>query len=110
MTGRASKVKGANGEREVVAALREAGYDAHRTPHSGALGWMPGDAIGTPWFIEVKRCETLRIPEWCRKAEEQAGDSTALVVFRRSHEPWRVVLRLDEFLQLVEQTGQNRGQ
>ncbi|MFA7156007.1 MAG: hypothetical protein WC112_09825 [Proteiniphilum sp.] len=102
MSGRASRTKGANGEREVVNILREAGYDAHRTPHSGALVWMKGDLTGTPWFVEVKRQESLRIPEWSAKAEEQAEGKPALVIFRRSREPWRVCLSLETFLKLME--------
>lgn len=78
MSGRSARVKGASAEREVVDVLREHGWDAHRTPHSGALVWMPGDVTGTPWFIEVKRCEQTRIGEWMQKAIEQAGSKIAL--------------------------------
>ena len=102
MTGRASRVKGATAEREIVAILKEHGFDCHRTPHSGALEWMPGDVTGTPWFIEVKRCEALRIPEWMNKATEQADGKPALLLFRRSREPWRVCVDLDEFLKILE--------
>lgn len=101
MSGKAARAKGANAEREVRDILRAAGYDAQRTPYSGALEWMPGDISGTPFLIEVKRQEKLCIPAWCEKAEQQANGKVALVVFRRSREPWRVVLRLDQFLRLV---------
>ena len=102
MGGRSSRQKGANAEREVVAILKERGYDVHRVPHSGALEWMKGDVIGFPAFVEVKRCEALRISEWCAKAEEQADGKTALLIFRRSREPWRVCVLLSEFLRLME--------
>lgn len=102
MSGRSSRTKGAAAEREVRDILREAGYACERTPYSGALAWLPGDLTGTPWFVEVKRCEALRIPEWSAKAEEQAEGKPALVIFRRSREPWRVCLRLSDFLKLME--------
>ena len=103
MSGRSSRTKGAAGEREVRDILREAGFkDCQRTPHSGALSWMPGDICGTPFFVEIKRQEALRIGEWCEKAEEQADGKPALVIFRRSRQPWRVCLKLSDFLRLLE--------
>lgn len=102
MSGKASRTKGANAEREVRDILRAAGYEAQRTPYSGALEWLPGDICGTPFFVEIKRCEALRIGEWCEKAEEQADGKPALVIFRRSRQPWRVCLKLSDFLRLLE--------
>lgn len=102
MSGRASRAKGSAAEREVVAILKEHGYDCHRTPHSGALEWMPGDITGTPWHIEVKRHEALRLDEWSQKAESEAGEKVTLLIYRRSHQPWRVCLRLADFLRLME--------
>jgi hypothetical protein len=64
---------------------------------------MKGDITGMPGFhIEVKRCEALRISEWMKKAGEEADDKIALLIFRRSREPWRVCLDLGSFLRLVE--------
>jgi Holliday junction resolvase len=102
VTGRASRVKGATAEREVVEILKAAGYDVHRTPHSGALEWLKGDVCGTQFHIEVKRHESLRISEWCAKAEGEAGGKPALLIFRRSREPWRVCISLESFLKLLE--------
>lgn len=102
MSGRSPKAKGATAEREVVDILREHGYDVHRTPHSGALEWLPGDISGAPWFIEVKRCEALRVGEWMHKAIEQAGTRVALLVHRRSREEWYVTMRLVDFLRMQE--------
>jgi len=97
--------KGSVGEREVVEILRSRGYNVRRSPHSGALEWAKGDILGAPWHLEVKRCESVRIAEWCRQAEEQAKKRVPLVVFRRSREPWRVCLRFDDFLALIEEAG-----
>lgn len=104
MNGRASKAKGSAAEREVVGILAASGYDVHRTPHSGALEWLKGDICGFPGcHIEVKRQEALRISEWCAKAEAEAEGKPALLIFRRSREPWRVVLKLEDFLRMVEE-------
>jgi Holliday junction resolvase len=103
MTGRASKAKGSAAEREVVEILNAAGYDVHRTPHSGALTWLKGDVMGFPGVhIEVKRCEALRIDEWCDKAAGEADGKPALLIYRKSRRPWRVVLSLEAFLKLME--------
>jgi hypothetical protein len=97
------RVKGAAAERELVELLRARGYDVHRTPHSGALEWLKGDLCGLPGFhIEAKRQETIRIGDWCKQAEADCGENVPLVVFRRSWEPWRVTLRLTDFLDLLE--------
>lgn len=89
--------------------LRSAGYDVRRTPHSGALEWLKGDVVGFPGcHIEIKRQETLRVSEWAAKAEREANGRPALLIFRRSREPWRVCLTLDSFLQLMEDEGQHR--
>jgi Holliday junction resolvase len=101
--GRSSRTKGSNAEREVVNILRESGYDCHRIPTSGALSWMKGDVTGTGFHIEVKRCEALRISEWCAKAEAEAGEKHSLLIFRRSREPWRVCLTLEAFIKLMEE-------
>ncbi len=101
MSSKSSRTKGANAEREVTAILTEAGYECHRTPHSGALSWMKLDITGAPWPIEVKRCETTRIDEWHTKACEDAK-GPAILIYRRSRQPWRCVLLLSDFLKLVE--------
>lgn len=98
-----SRTKGSGAEREVVGILKEAGYDVRRCPYSGALEWMKGDIVGTDWHIEVKRQEALRIVEWCVKAEAEAEDKVALLIFRRSREPWRVCLLLEDFLKMMEE-------
>jgi hypothetical protein len=78
--------------------------ETHRTPHSGALEWLKGDVTGFPGaHIEVKRCEALRIDEWCDKACTEADGKPALLIYRKSRRPWRVVLTLEAFLRLMEE-------
>lgn len=102
MSGRTARTKGKHGELEIVHILQEAGYDVARTPNSGGLRWK-GDIHGMVGFHwEVKRQERVSVDEWCEKAELQADGKIPVVVYRKSRSPWRVVLRLEDFLELME--------
>ena len=101
MSGRSSRQKGYRGEAEVIDLLRGAGHEVDRRGSGDA-----GDDIRfrafPDWYVEVRRRETLAIPAWCREIEAKAEGKTALLIFRRSREPWRVCLLLNEFLRLME--------
>ena len=59
-SGKASQRKGADGERELAAVLREYGYEIKRGG-SMSFGELP-DLVGLPGIhIEVKRCEQVRL-------------------------------------------------
>lgn len=99
--------KGAVGEREVVHACEARGLKAKRTaPLQAAQGHDASDValnIGGV-HLEVKRRERTRVLEWARTTEAaaQAWEIPA-VAFRPSREPWRVVLPLDDFLDLLKE-------
>jgi hypothetical protein len=101
------QAKGKAYERELCKEITaKLGGLADRVPCSGALPMMKGDLwcrgnVLAGYHIEAKRCESLQIPAWTRKAEEQAGRSHWLVVYRRSGERSRVVLDWDWFLNLL---------
>ena len=102
MSGRRSQAKGANGERELAAILRGCGYDIQR---GGSLSFgKEPDLSGLPGVhIECKRAETLRLSEWMAQAERDAQrfqDGAPAVFFRRSREPWRVVMDLEGWMGL----------
>ena len=105
MSGRSAQRKGADGERELARILRGYGYEIER---GGSLsyGAVP-DLTGLPGLhLEVKRCERLALPAWVVQAEEDAArfrDGAPVVVFRQSNEPWRVCLRLSDFLTIYKQ-------
>ena len=106
MSGRASRNKGADAEREVSRIIKDRlGIDTHRTPLSGGMSWK-GDVQGLPGHhIEIKRAETLCLPAWLRQAEADAPDGTIpTLIFRQSRQPWRVVVELDHFLNLLEES------
>lgn len=101
MGGRSSRAKGNRGENEVRKILAAYGYHVERR---GA--GFDGDDLRIrelpDWYSEVRRRETLCIPEWCREIREKAGGKVPVLFFRRNREPWYVTLPLDRFLELLE--------
>lgn len=110
--GKASRRKGVLGEQEVAGVLRSHGFDAWRSPNSGGLR-VKGDVLGWVGFhLEVKRQETLRVPDWLRQAHAEAaageGPLVPVVAFRcnnrRPQEPigrWHAILPLDVLTALI---------
>lgn len=98
-----SRQKGAAAEREVANILKDRGFDAHRGQQFHGGGDSP-DVVGLPGFhLEVKRVERGGVYDWMDQAQRDAAlDSVPLVVHRRSKKPWVVILRFDDFLNLLE--------
>lgn len=128
--GSMSRRKGRDSEREVERILRDAGFStdrniggrnqvsgdiAARVPDDCWTGQVPRvvcsrGGIGCPkphstaisLAIEVRRRETLSLSQWSRDHEASTPDHfTPAIVYRRSREPWRISLRLDQFLDLL---------
>lgn len=93
--------KGLLGEREVRHAFESAGFAVRGLNGQGdKLAFLPGRS---PLHLEVKRQERLVIPAWARQAEAEAPEGTVpVVIYRRSAEPWRVDLTLQQFLALLQ--------
>lgn len=93
--------KGAAAEREVCAIFAE----SLGTPIKRKLGQARdgGDDIEIGRFrIEVKRREAIAIDTWCEQVEACTDiGQIPLVVYRRNGKPWRVVLRLEDFIPLM---------
>lgn len=92
--------KGASGENEVRAAFTDAGFrvDALQRNRGDELDTL-ATGYGLTFAVESKRCNVLRVPEWTRQAERGAPTGTIPVVtYRRDHEPWYAVVRLDYLL------------
>jgi hypothetical protein len=102
--GNAQRQKGLRGEREVTHAFREAGLTVKNLDGGGDHLIVLAPEAGLPdLHLEVKRQETIRIADWSKQAETEApAGCVAAVVYRRSHEPWRVSLKLDDFLGLLK--------
>lgn len=102
MSGNRSQRKGADGERELAALLREYGYSVERGG-SLSFGDVP-DLIGLPGVhIECKRVERLNVPEAMKQATRDAEkfhDGAPTLFHRRSCEPWLVTMRLQDWMEM----------
>lgn len=100
-----SKRKGNAGELELLHQLEARGITARRNDQKWTGGLdnpdIAADVRGLPLHIEVKRTERLRLREALRQAERDAAGRVPVVAFRGNREPWRVVLRLEDFLKLT---------
>lgn len=96
-SGRTSRRKGQNGEREVRDILRAHGFTCNR---DGRLDTdLQHDCHG--YHFEIKRRERLDLPGWLRQAETEANGNAPVVVYRSSGQPWRAVLPFDELARLL---------
>lgn len=102
MSGKFSQRKGADGEREFAALLREYGYPVERGG-SLSFGEVP-DLTGLPGVhVECKRAEQFRPYDWLEQARRDSvrfGDGLPAVFFRRSRSPWLVVMKLEDWIQV----------
>lgn len=95
-----SRRKGVRGEREVAVAFEQAG--ATRLHNLEGQGDHLVELADVLYHVEAKRRERLDLMAWVKQAEAEADPRMVpLVVFRQSREPWRVVLRLDHFLEVA---------
>ena len=101
-----SRRKGADGERELAALLRDYGYDARRgQQYSGCNG--DADVIGIPGVhIECKRVEHLNIDAALDQAisDARAKGEMPAVFHRKNKRPWMVTLRIEDFIELIHRT------
>lgn len=110
--GRASRVKGAAGEREFFelsnAALEDVDWPyrdrqgrvffRHPAPRHGRGQPDNSDPLGVlPVTIEVKRVETPQFKRWIDKLQEQSRPTqTPVLAWRKNGQPWTVMPLLDE--------------
>ena len=102
MGGRMSRNKGAAAEREFTTILSEhLGTQIKRK--LGQARDSGDDAQWGKFRFEIKRRETLAIMDWCRQIEAHCqGDDVPIVACRQNGQAWRVVLRLSDFLPLMQ--------
>lgn len=66
------------------------------------------DLTGLPGVhIECKRAEHLRLSEWMAQSEKDSQrfqDGAPTIFFRRSREPWRVVMRLEDWINMYSKS------
>ena len=100
--GKSSQRKGADGERELTALLRQNGYNVERGG-SETYGEIP-DIVGLEGVhIEVKRVEQLNISKAMDQAVRDSTrfhDGAPTVFHRRNNEGWLVTMRLGNWLNM----------
>lgn len=92
MMGAASRRKGASAERELVAALRQAGIGAERVSPMEAAGAQKGDVEddrGLRWQVK-RRGARVVIYGWLEGFDRLA--------VRSDREGWLVVMRLEDYV------------
>lgn len=103
--GRSSRAKGAEGERELAAILRDK-YGIE-SAHRGYVFNKQSDLIGLPGIHpEVKRVEKLNIYEAMEQAVREADkrkDGMPTVFHRRNRKGWLVTMRLEDWMRLYGQ-------
>ena len=106
MAGRSSQRKGADGERELAALLREYGYPVERGG-SLSFGEVP-DLTGLPGVhIECKRNERLNVPEAMAQAvrdAEKFGDGAPTVFHRRNRSGWLVTMQICDWMEMYQKS------
>ena len=109
MTGKMSRRKGAQYERDLVKLFRDAmpGANVRRGLQSRGGGEVPD--VDCPLFwVEAKRGRKPNVRAALRQAKDDCGDDrTPVAVIRDDREEAFVVLGLDDFLQLTEDVWRN---
>ena len=99
-----SQRKGADGERELAAILRNHGYNIERGG-SMSFGTVP-DLTGLPGIhIEVKRVERLNVGEAFSQAVRDADyfhDGIPTLFHRRNRQPWLVTMAFADWINLYK--------
>ena len=108
--GKMSRDKGKRGERELASILREFGYKARRgQQYCGVNG--DGDVVGLPGLhIECKRVESLRLYDaFAQSAADARAGEIPVVVHRRNHCPWVVIVGLEDFATIYREWEAGKG-
>ena len=111
MSGRSAQRKGRAAEIELARYLQEAGFPDARPGDPLNYGTMP-DVIGVDGLhIECKRHEKLEINKWYTQAAadaERMQDGKPAVIFRQNRQQWKIVLSLEDFLDLIGGAGHGK--
>jgi Holliday junction resolvase len=102
-----SRAKGARGERELAALLVSHGCEARRGQQNKGGSESPDVIANLPGIhIECKRTETLSLYTAMAQAIRDAGTLTPTVWHKRNNKEWLVILRADDFLNLLPWVAQ----
>lgn len=98
-----SRAKGARGERELANFLQSHGFEARRGQQNKGGADSPDVITNVPGIhIECKRTETLSVYAAMAQAIRDAGSARTPTVFhKRNNKEWLVILRANDFLDLL---------
>lgn len=99
-----AKEKGRRAELLTAQRLREAGFDAKRTPLSGAIPEWREDVTSPsfPLFIEVKNREAWQILEWYKTAEQKSEGKPVVIVATKNNEDLYCFMKLSDLLEIMK--------
>ena len=105
-----SKQKLKRGELELANYLKSKGYTARRTQQFSGNKDGTSDVLCEElkdFHIEVKRVEKLNINTAMEQSirDAEMENTIPLVVHRKNRDYWKVTLRLDDFLSLLEKNN-----
>ena len=107
--GRSSRNKGKRGEREAAKALAKVLGCTARRGQQFAGGTDSPDLITSIAGVhfEVKRTESLSLYKAIDQAQTDCKpDDVPVVLHRRNHQPWLVVVELERLPELIEAIGE----
>lgn len=104
-----SRAKGARGERELANYLKEKGYESRRGQQFSGGDDSPDVVSTLPFHIECKRVQSLSLYKALAQATRDAenGKKPPLVIHRKDNEEWVAILKLDDFIDLVDKALEN---
>ncbi len=101
--GKSSRDKGKRGERELAQELRRLGCQSARRAQQYCGSESSADLLGIPGIhIECKRTEALSLYTAYEQAKKDSVGSSDIpvVIHRRNHHPWVVIMGLDDWFQM----------
>jgi len=107
--GRASRQKGADGEREFAAFCRDNGFINAR--RGGQAKYQRGselpDCLGLPYIhIECKRVERLNLAkaldQSARDAEDEGRGNLPIVAHRQNRRPWCITMLAKDWIRIYK--------
>jgi hypothetical protein len=96
--------KGKRHEYHVRDILKTYGYEARRTPMSGAISFLKGDILSDsfPFFIECKDDKKASFLKWWKKAQSESSVKPAIVVWTINREDIYTFIRFTDLLDIMK--------
>ena len=105
-----SRDKGKRGELEVVALMKEHGFEARRGQQHRGGSDSPDILHNIPnVHVEVKLRQTLSLYPALEKAKAESPDKVSVVFHRRNGKPWVAIIYAKDFLADMDQLRDIRG-